>query len=170
MGAAPILSIFAIYAGLRSLSTHAGDLLKATGRANTLALLSVMKAAMLVPALFVGVRYGVVGVITAVTVVAAISTVVTLIVASRVLHTSLFTIGRSFAPSLAAGAIMTMALLGWLRAVQGAPAAVVVFGGVAAGAAVYAIALWLFDREIFASIVQRFFRRTNDLDDPTPAA
>ena len=36
-GAAPVLSALAAYAGLRSITSHAGDILKATGRAQVLA-------------------------------------------------------------------------------------------------------------------------------------
>ena len=45
----PILRALAVYTAIRSLGSHAGDVLKAAGRPGQLALLGVLKAAMVVP-------------------------------------------------------------------------------------------------------------------------
>ncbi|MDX1585069.1 MAG: lipopolysaccharide biosynthesis protein, partial [Thermoanaerobaculia bacterium] len=47
----PLLQWLAVYAGLRSLGTHAGDVMKATGRSSLLFGLGVVKGAILIPAL-----------------------------------------------------------------------------------------------------------------------
>lgn len=59
----------AIYAAIRTLSTPAGDLLKASGHTALLARLSMIKAALLLPLLWAGIRWGIEG--TAVAMVAS---------------------------------------------------------------------------------------------------
>lgn len=54
----PILRAIAVYGALRSLGTHAGDVLKATGRSGLLAALALIKAAVVVPALVLAGPHG----------------------------------------------------------------------------------------------------------------
>lgn len=50
--AAPMLQGIAVYMGLRALGSHAGDVLKGTGRPGLLAMLGVIKAMVLIPVIF----------------------------------------------------------------------------------------------------------------------
>ena len=98
----PELSALAIVAALRCLSAHAGDVLKATGHAQLLVRLSVVKALLIVPSLIIGARYGAIGVAFGLVVATAIGTMITLVFASRIIGVSLREIAASFYPSIAA--------------------------------------------------------------------
>ncbi len=89
LGAVPILQALTVYTAMRAFSTHAGDVLKATGRAQLLARISIVKALLIVPALLIGARYGAGGVAWGLAVAAALSTLLTLVVASRLIGVSL---------------------------------------------------------------------------------
>lgn len=158
--AAPILSALSIYVGLRALSTHAGDVLKATGRAQLLARLSVLKAILIVPALLAGVRWGATGVALGLVTATAVSTLITLVVASRIIDVGLTEIGAASLPSLAASAIMAVPVVLWLRWSGHLPAIVQLLAAVAIGAAVYAAALALLDREFFRRARHHFLPDT----------
>jgi O-antigen/teichoic acid export membrane protein len=156
VAAAPILSALAVYSALRALSTHAGDVLKATGRAKLLAQLAVLKAILIVPALLIGVRYGAVGVAIGLGVATALSTLITLFAASKLIDVSLASIAGALLPSFAASAAMAAVLVLWVRWSTHLPAVVQTFGGVALGGAIYAVALALLDRELLRRARQHF--------------
>lgn len=159
--AAPILSALSVYTALRALSTHAGDVLKATGRAHLLARLAVLKAILIVPGLLIGVRYGAVGVAVGLGVATALSTLISLIVASRIIRVRLGEIAAALFPSVGATAVMSLAVLFWARwSAVHAPPVVQVLAGVAAGMLVYSAALAFFDRDLFRHARQHFFPDT----------
>ena len=160
IASAPILSALAVYAAMRALSTHAGDVLKATGRAKLLAQLSVLKTVFVIPALFIGVRFGVVGVAVGLAVATAMSTMLTLFAATRLIHVSFASIGAALMPSVAASAVMAAVLVLWVRWSTHLPAVVQTFGGVLLGGAVYAVALGLLDRELLRRARRHFLPHT----------
>jgi len=101
--AVPILQWLAVYAGLRSIGTHAGDILKATGRSGLLAKLGVLKAALLLPALVLAAR---VDVVTVAMTLAAVTAVTVAINIGVVMHILRFGIGEflgAFGPKAIAG-------------------------------------------------------------------
>lgn len=155
--AAPILSALAVYTALRALSTHAGDVLKATGRAHLLARLAVLKALLIVPALLLGVRYGAVGVAVGLAVATALSTLISLAIASRIIGVGLAEIAAALFPSSGATAVMSLAVFFWARwSAAHAPPVVQVGTGVLAGMLVYAAALALLDRDLFRHALRHF--------------
>lgn len=160
IAAAPILSALAIYAGFRSISTHGGDALKATGRAQLLARIAFVKALLIVPALLIGARFGAAATAVALTVATAITTAITLVAASRAIGVTLGSVLRSFMPSIAAGAAMAVPLIGWLRWSAGLLPVAQVAGGVAIGAMVYIAVLALIDRDLFRSARRHFLAAT----------
>lgn len=145
IGAAPILAVLAIYAALRCLSTQAGDALKATGRAPLLARISLLKAAFIVPALLIGVRYSALAVAVALAIATALTTIITLVIASRILGVRARDVVSAFLPSVAAGLGMSAALLLWLRWSGTFPAVVQLAVGVILGALVYLAVLSMID-------------------------
>ncbi|HEX7830012.1 MAG TPA: lipopolysaccharide biosynthesis protein, partial [Thermoanaerobaculia bacterium] len=109
--AAPILQWLAIYAGVRSLGSHAGDILKATGRSGVLASFGVLKAAVMIPALMFGARYGTVGVAIALTSVTAFTSLINVVIIMKQLDFGFAALGRALRTSLLAGVALAIAAL-----------------------------------------------------------
>lgn len=158
-GAAPILSAMAVYAGLRSISNHAGDILKATGRARILAFIAITHAVVLLPALMIGALRSAVAVATALVIIELFAALFNLAVISRVIHVPLMRMAASFVRSAAAAAVLAAFLLAWTRWSEGVSTLVQVLGGVSGGIVIYAIALRLLDPTIFHFAKQVLIRR-----------
>jgi lipopolysaccharide exporter len=148
---APILALLALYVGFGSLSNHVGNALKATGRASLLAGLAVIKACIMVPALIFAARFSAAAVAGTLAGVSALTTVMMLVVGSRVLSIPLARTAKAFAPTFAAGAVMSLALMA-LHPEN-------LIAGVAFGAAVYLIALRLIDPQLVRWVVDNLLRR-----------
>ncbi|HYI08014.1 MAG TPA: lipopolysaccharide biosynthesis protein [Thermoanaerobaculia bacterium] len=146
--AAPVLTALSAVAAMRCLTAHAGDILKATGRAKMVAQLSFVKAVLILPALIVGTRWGGVGVAMGLVIATAIASAITLVTASRVIGVPLAKIARSFWPSVASSMAMLAAVAAWLRWMDGSAPVVQVAGGVTLGGIVYVAALALLDRKM----------------------
>lgn len=149
LAAAPILSALSAFAALRALSTHAGDVLKATGRAQLLARLSILKAILIVPGLLLGARWGAEGVAWGLVISTGAGTLITLVAASRIIRVRLTAIGAALMPSMVGSAVMTVPVILWLRWSAHLPATVQVAAGTLIGGAVYAAMLALLDRDLF---------------------
>lgn len=109
----PILQGIAVYVGLRSLGTQAGDVLKATGRTGVLAVLAVAKAVVLVPALIQAGRHDAVAVAGTLAAVAGLFTLVNLGVISKLASVPAGRMAAAFVPAFAGGAAMVAALAAW---------------------------------------------------------
>ena len=141
------LQALAVAGALRSLGSHAGDVYKATGRPGILTKLGLLRAAVIVPAMLWGARYGIFGVAVAQLIVTAGSTLLNLYVAGRVLRLSAWALLAEFKTAALASVLMVAALELLLPLLAGAPRAVGLGAGVLAGACVYASAVWLVGRE-----------------------
>ena len=160
LAAAPILSALSLYAAMRCLSTHAGDVLKATGRASLLARISMVKALLIVPALAIGAMYDATAVAVALTIAATITTLITLVVASRIIGVKLSDIAASFMPSLVASAAMAVPVRLWVHwADHLNPVLQIAVAGLF-GAMIYGIVLALLDRDLFQRARRHFLART----------
>ncbi|HET8797588.1 MAG TPA: oligosaccharide flippase family protein, partial [Thermoanaerobaculia bacterium] len=160
LGAVPILQALTACAAVRALGTHAGDLLKATGRPRLLARLAIVKAAIVLPALLFGARFGAAGVARALAIAAALGTAITLAAAARAVRLRLASILGASLPGIAGAAIMSVPLLAWMwwSAARLAPL-VQLLGGTALGATVFAGALLLLDRELVRAMRDFFLPR-----------
>jgi O-antigen/teichoic acid export membrane protein len=145
----PILRAIAVYAGLKALGSNVGDLLKATGRPGTLALLGIARAVVLVPALIVAGHFSALSVAFTLVGVTLISTAVNLAVAGRLLDVRWGAIGGALSPSFSASLPLVMLLLFWSRLAENLPNAVHLFGGVLVGGGVYLLTLAYLDRNLF---------------------
>lgn len=145
----PIFRALAIYTGLRAVGTHVGDVLKATGRPGVLARLGVLKALVLVPALLVGGRFGVVEVALAMTGATAVGLMLNLgaiVVLDGVRPGEIL---QALAPSVVATLVMVVGLLMWLGAVSPSGPWAMVALGVPSGVCLYLAALALWDPGLF---------------------
>jgi PST family polysaccharide transporter len=128
--AVPILRALAVYAGLRAIGTHAGDVLKATGRPGTLATLGVMKAIVMVPALVVAARVDAATVAATLAGVTFLAAVLNLSVAARLLAVPYRDMAAAVAPAMGCAALVGLALAGWTRAGAVLPGPVALAAGV----------------------------------------
>lgn len=135
----PILRALAAYAGLRSLSTPAGDILKAMGRPGLLAGLSLSRAFVLLPTLVAAGRLGASQVALGMATVMGLAMVLNVAVVCRIAVIPWGDVLGAVRPSLAGGALLVLALVGWNRMdVAGLPGLV---GGVLVGLGAYLLAL-----------------------------
>lgn len=143
--AIPVLQVMAVFSLIGSIGVNAGDVYKALGRTGVLARLATLELAMLVPALIVGARHGIVGVAWAHAAVALVDAIVRLAVANRMVGTTFGDIWRQVAPSFAAGvwlAVVAAPVLWWSR--PAGPTVSLLATGTA-GVLAYTAALWRLD-------------------------
>lgn len=133
----PILRALAVYVAFRALGSHAGDVMKATGRPRLLLLVGVARAAVLVPVLFFAGRVGAPAVAWAMAGVTALALPVQLLVVRSLTGVR---IGQALG-ALRGGAIATCALAAFLAAWTGmispSRSVEVVVGGTLLGFALY---------------------------------
>jgi len=145
--AIPVLQMLAVAGCLRSLGSHAGDVYKATGRPDILTKLGLLRAAVLIPALLWGARYGIYGVAVAQASVTAASTLLNLYVAGRVLRVPALSLIAEFRAAALGAAAMVVALQLLLPALSAMPKGMGLAAGVCAGGGVYVLTMWLVGRE-----------------------
>jgi O-antigen/teichoic acid export membrane protein len=137
----PIFRTLAIYAGLRAIGTHVGDVLKATGRPGVLARLGVLKAILLLPALVWGGRFGAVEVAVAMTAVTGVGLLLnlgTIVVLDGVRPGQLLV---ALGPSLGATAVMVLGLQGLSWAMPSLGPVMTLVTGTVVGCAIYVATL-----------------------------
>lgn len=109
--AAATMQVLAISGALRSLGSHAGDVYKATGRPQVLTKLGILRAAVLIPAMIWGARFGIFGVAVAQAIVTAASTALNLVIAGRILDLPIRALIGQFKTAAVASAAMIAALV-----------------------------------------------------------
>lgn len=148
--AIPVMRAIAIYALLLALAYNAGDVYKAQGRPVILTKLALVRAAILVPALWWAATG--IGTITAVgwthAAVAFVAGVLNLVVAARLLDTPLRSVAAALAPAALSGALMALAVVGTLALTAGAAPPVRLAAGIIVGAVVYGGTLWWLRRDL----------------------
>lgn len=146
---APILRALAAYAGLRSLSTPAGDVLKAVGRPGLLAKLGLARAAVLLPALVSAGRVGPAAVAWGMALVTGLAMLLNIAAACRLTGLSFADLRVALRPSLLSGALLGLALLGWQRLAAGLPAAGLLLGGALLGLGTYGLCVAVLSPGVF---------------------
>ncbi len=148
--AIPVMSAIAIYTLIRSLTFNVGDIYKAQGRPEILTRLALIKAVVLVPALYWAAAGP--GTLTAVAwmqvAMALFSGALNFYVAGRLLNTPFRQILATFVPALTGGLIMTASVLGMLSLMSAAPPLWQLIAGVTTGIVTYSLALWFFQRPL----------------------
>lgn len=143
--AIPVLQVMCVFSLLGSIGVNAGDVYKALGRPGILAKLAGLELLVLIPALMVGARFGIVGVAWAHAGVAALDTVVRLAVANRMVGTTFGDIWRQMAPAVGAGVWLAAAAAPAMWLASGAGAFASLSAAAIAGSIAYAVALWRYD-------------------------
>jgi len=145
--AAPTLQMLALAGALRSLGSHAGDVYKATGRPDILTKLGILRAAIIIPAMILGARYGIIGVAVAQVIVTGASTFLNLYVAGRVLSLPVVALLREFRPAAIASAVMVASLYLILPAFAAWPGLLALLASIFVGAVAYCAILVLVSRD-----------------------
>jgi O-antigen/teichoic acid export membrane protein len=157
--AVPVLRALAVYAGVRSLGSYAGDLLKATGRSGLLSRLGLARAVLLVPAMIVGARFGPAGVAWALAAVTAAYLVVSLAVARRVSGAGAGDMLEAVRPALAGGLALSAVVTLWSRLAGGLHVLPALLGGAALGAAAYLVVVRLLVPRVYEDVLARLRRQ-----------
>ena len=147
LDAIPVLRVLAIYAWVYSLGYHVGGFYKAIGRPDILLRLSILTLVIIIPALLIGARFGLVGVALGHLVAVLIRRVISLGIATRFVNVSIGDIFGELRSSLLGAMVMapitiavTFLTAGWNPFVQ--------LGLIAlAGAISYLGVLWWIERE-----------------------
>lgn len=154
--AIPVVQAISIYALMISLAFNAGDVYKAQGRPALLTELSLVRAVLLIPALFWAVL--VPGTLEAIAwvqaVVAFLAGLLQLVVAGRMLQTPLLKIGEALVPAALGGLGMSAVVLPLLSITGSMPAWLQLFVAVIAGGIVYLGLVWFLKRELLLSAVK----------------
>ncbi|MGY1636649.1 oligosaccharide flippase family protein [Geodermatophilus sp. SYSU D00742] len=149
----------ALYAACRSIGVGANEVYKALGRPGLALSLSVVRLAVLVPALVVGaLHWGVVGVAWAQVVTSLAMAVLMQGRAARVLSLRWRQLGRAVAPALLAGAAIAAVGLPLARLPLPAPSALAVV--IVAGAAAASLVVFLLERRFVRELLQVARRRS----------
>lgn len=156
---APILRALAAYAGLRSLSTPAGDVLKAVGRPGLLAWLGLARAAVLVPSLVWAGRAGPAAVAWSLALVTGLAMLLNIAAACRLTGRSYADLRVALRPSLLSGALLGLVLLGWLRIAAGLPAPGLLLGGALVGVLSYGLCVRVLSPGVFHQAMELVGRR-----------
>lgn len=143
----PLLRALAAAVGFRALGTHAGDVLKATGRSTLLAKLAVLKAVVLIPALVVAARGGPVAVAVTLASVTALAAGLDVAVVSRLTATAPGRILDALRTTVASSTVFAAVLIlgSSIGSVSESPAAML--GCLASAACAYLITVMLVSPE-----------------------
>lgn len=149
--AAPILQGLAVYLGIRSVGSQAGDVLKGTGRTGLLAGLAAAKAVLVVPVLLMAGRIDAPTVAWAMAGTAVATTALNLGAVRWLDGPPVGAALRAAAPAVAASAVMTAVLLAWTAWVLTPAGAGGLAAAIGVGTLGYAAAAWT----LFPDVLRR---------------
>ena len=109
--AVPILRILALYAWVNSVGYHVGGIYKAMGRPDILLKLSIFTLIVIIPALLIGSRFGLIGVALGQLGAMVIRRVISLSVATQLIKVSFWDIFAELKPAFLGGAVLTLTTL-----------------------------------------------------------
>ena len=160
--AALTLEVLALSGAMRSLGSHAGDVYKATGRPGVLTKLGLSRAAVMIPAMIWGARYGILGVAVAQLVVTTASTFLNLYVAGRIVSLPATSLLREFRTAAIGSLVMVVTVQLVQHVLKDLPDGVIFAIGTCVGATVYVATVWIVDRktarQVHSTVMKSFGR------------
>ena len=153
LGSVPILQALAVYTALRSIGSHAGDVLKATGRPGLLATLGLVKGALLLPALVIAGSHGTAAVAWTLTSVTVVTVLLNLLVVCRLIGVGWREVAGALLPAVASSAVLVTAVRLLQLSLLGRPPALELLLSVPTGMFAYALALRLISPETYRQAV-----------------
>ena len=154
------LEALALYAAFRSLGLGPHEAFRGIGRPDLLVKLSLLRFAVVVPALLLGVKFGIAGVSWAQAATALPLALIMQAVASRVLGIPLIQIGRSLRPAVAVSLGVALAMAP-VRFLMVGPEPIRLALAILAGVAGAALAIAIADRRFTAEITTLVFPRSD---------
>ncbi len=145
--AIPVLRVLAIYAWVYSLGYHIGDVYKAIGRPDILLKLTILTFIVIIPSLFIGSYFGLIGIAWGHLFAVLIRRIASLALATRFVKVSIVDIIRELKPSFLGGLVMTPVTLAVLYLTTSLIPFVQLTLVVIAGATSYLAVLWWVERE-----------------------
>lgn len=145
--AIPVMRLLAFYALVRSVGYHIGDVYKAMGRPDILLKLGIGSLFVLLPSLWFGAQYGLVGVAWAHALVALARTITRWLVASRFITIRWYAIWAALKPSVLGGVVLLLLALPTLLITASLPPLVQLVATAVSGAVGYLIVLWVMERD-----------------------
>ncbi|MEM7119523.1 MAG: oligosaccharide flippase family protein, partial [Chloroflexota bacterium] len=147
LDAIPIMQLLALFALVRSVGYHIGDIYKAIGQPDILFKLGLISLALLLPALWIGAGYGLIGVAIAHVSVAVVRTLLRWIVAARFIEIRWGAIWTALKPSIIGGTILALLAIPTMLATADFPPIVRLSTTAVAGALGYVAVLWHLERD-----------------------
>jgi PST family polysaccharide transporter len=147
LAAIPVVRILALFVLITSIGDNAGDIYKAIGRPDILVKLSLGNLVLLLPALWYGSFFGIVGVAIGHLAIGALQTILRVWLATRFIKVSLGDILLQLKPSFLSGLTLTLLVLPCLYITADVAPILRLIVIVLAGAGGYSITLWLLERE-----------------------
>ncbi len=146
--AVPVLQAISIYSLMLSLAYNAGDVYKAQGRPEILTRIAFVRVLVLIPGLYWAASQvksiEMVGWVHAA--VAFLFGLITLAIASRMLHASWRQLVGALRPAVLAGAVMSLVVLAVMSSLQNAGPFFQLVSGIITGAIVFTMTLWFVER------------------------
>jgi PST family polysaccharide transporter len=143
----PILRVLAVYAWVYSLGYHVGGFYKAIGRPDILLMLSIVTLIVIIPALLIGARFGVIGVAVGHLVAVLIRRIISLTVATHFVNVSIKEIFGELRSSVLAALVMVPATVAVSYLTAGWNPFLQLTLIVLTGAISYLSVLWWIERE-----------------------
>lgn len=150
----PILRVLSIYAWIYSVGYHVGDIYKAIGRPDILFRLTVLTLIIIVPAILLGSRFGLVGVAWGHLIAVLIRRIVSLVVATRFINVTTLEILSEIKPAAIAGVVMTPLVIGIQIFTSGFNPFFQLILVVLSGAIGYLGTLWFIERESLMRLIK----------------
>jgi O-antigen/teichoic acid export membrane protein len=151
--AIPVMQLLSLYAMVYTLTYNFGDAYKAMGRPDILNKISISTIVFSILALWVGVRYGIVGVAWAHLLRVIVLMIVHIFVVNRVLGISSLNVLVSFFRALLGAGIMALVMGGIAWRLQGASAPIILILQLLAGAVTYFVSSLLINRAATIAIL-----------------
>jgi O-antigen/teichoic acid export membrane protein len=145
--AIPVLRVLAIYAWVYSLGYHIGDVYKAIGRPDILLKLTVLTFVVIIPSIFIGSYFGLIGIAWGHLFAVLIRRIASLTLATRFVKVSILYIIRELKPSFLGALAMTPVTFVVLYLTTSLLPFVQLTLVVLAGAMSYMAVLWMVERE-----------------------
>jgi O-antigen/teichoic acid export membrane protein len=147
LDAIPVLRVLAIYAWVYSLGYHVGGFYKAIGRPDMLLKLSILTLIIIIPALLIGARFGIIGVAVGHLIAILIRRVISLGLATRFVNVSLINIFGELRSSLLGAFVMAPIALAVSYLTAGLNPFLQLVFIVLSGASSYLGVLWWIEKE-----------------------
>lgn len=155
----PLLRVLAIYAWIYSIGYHVGDIYKAIGRPYILLILDVLTLVVLIPAILVGSRFGLIGVVFGHLITTLIERIVGLSIASRFVKITFSEIFGELKPALLGVSAMIPVVLLALYLTKDINVFLQLGVVVLFGALAYVGVLWRVEKDNMMRLVQTFTSR-----------